>query len=388
MSKVTRSAARKPVWETTPLVLTAGVLVIVTVAVIVNIATAARAGSGVVGYVAILLAAGGVALSLKHPYPGLVVIASAAPLAVAGSLTSTGVWSVACFAAFLLTLRGASALVTGAVIAASNLAAAGWEVGTIDVRVDSTASVAAFAAIVTAAIGSSIRGNLRYRREVEERMHDAEANRATAIDRGVAQERLRIARDLHDSVGHQVAVVNMHLGAAEVHLPPEAAAARDDLAAARRGVQAVLRETQQILRVLRVGDAAERSEHGYRSVGELVETYRSAGMNVEDAIDDLPEDISPNARAAVYRIVQEGLTNAQKHGVGTVSVMLKHEDDRVRVELVNMRDTRAEPDEGTGGNGLVGMRERAESAGGTLEVRAGERLFWLTATIPTRRGES
>lgn len=365
-------------WFRLPRILTRILLVIIGLAVGVNVATAIGAGVGLFGYAAIAATAVGVALGMRHPYAGLVIVAAAAPLGVLGGLMTTGLWSIACFAAFLFVLRGSSALIVGAVIAASNVAAAAWEAGTIDVRIDATASVAGFAAVVAVAIGSSVRGNLRYRREVEQRMHDSETNRLIAVERGIAQERLRIARDLHDSVGHQVAVVSMRLGAAEVHLPVGADSSRDDLAAARTGVQAVLRETQQILRVLRVGDD-DGDLPSLQPLADLVGSYREAGMTVEGSIEEPPATVSPAARAAIYRIVQEGLTNAQRHGVGPISLVVAA-DDGTRIEIVNRRSGSAHRTAG-GGNGLVGMRERAESVGGTFETRTDGRLFTLSAHI-------
>ncbi|MFT4306073.1 MAG: histidine kinase [Microbacterium sp.] len=375
-----------PPWDRVSSVFTLVTLGIMLVAVVVNAATFVINDVPPLAYVAVVLSATGVALALRRPYTGLALVVAAAPAAVAASAVSTGIWSIACFYALLVTLRGSSALITGAVVAISNFVAAGWEVGTIDVHINASASIAAFAAIVAAAIGSAIRGNLQYRKEVEQRMREAELSQETAVERGVAQERLRIARDLHDSVGHQVAVVNMRLGAAEVHLPPDADAARADLASAREAAQAVLRETQEILRVLRIGDDPARAEHTFRSIPELVQRCRDAGMQIEDDISDPPPDISPQASAAIYRIVQEALTNAQKYGVGAVSLAVRSTADDVRIQVVNMRGAHRAAPPGHGGNGLVGMRERAESTGGTLEIRSEERLFWLDAVIPVRGG--
>ncbi|WP_159501481.1 sensor histidine kinase [Microbacterium sp. 18062] len=372
----------RPVWERVPRALALTSLGVIAVALVVNTVTLAVSGSPPLAYVCIVLSATGVAAGLRHPYAGLIPVAAAAPMAVVASVPSTGIWSIACFFVFLIALRGSSALIAGGVVAVSNLAAAGWEAAAIDANVAVSASVAAFAAVMGAAIGSAIRDNASYRREVEQRAHEAELTHATAVERGVAQERLRIARDLHDSVGHQVAVVNMRLGAAEVHLPPGADAARADLVAARAAAQAVLRETQQILSVLRVGDDPARSEHAYHSVAELVERWRDAGMQIEDTIAEPPPDISPQAAAAVFRIVQESLTNAQKHGEGTVSLTVERTEDEIRIQVVNMRSRQTADPQSTGGNGLVGMRERAESAGGGLDVRIDGRLFWLDAVVP------
>ncbi|MFT4122348.1 MAG: histidine kinase [Microbacteriaceae bacterium] len=380
-----RGASR---WEVLPRALESGVLVILLLAVGTEIATAAFDGATVAQYLPVVLIVAGVAASYRVPYLGLGIVAAAPVLAaLVGREPATGIWSMACFAVFLFTLRGLSALLIGAIVAVVNFAAVAGEVGTIDVNVDASASIAAFATVVCAAIGSAVHGNHRYRQEAERRVTDAEAGRVAAVERGIAQERLRIARDLHDSIGHQIAVVNMRLGAAEVHLPPDADETRADLAAARDGVQAVLRETQQILAVLRLGDAEHGLEPtpGLTVIENLVASCREAGMVIEASLEDVTGELSAQASMAAYRIVQEALTNAQKHGEGTVSVTVgPDEHGGVLIEVVNLRRTRGAAAPG-GGNGLVGMRERAESVGGTLSTRADERLFWVTAAIPAER---
>lgn len=386
-----RAARGLGVWEVLPRAVELGTLVVLLLAVGVEIATAAASGAGFVQYLPVLLMAAGVAVSFRVPYLGLAMVAASPLLAVlVGRDPVTGIWSMACFAVFLFTLRGLPATLTGAVIAVANFAAVAWEVGTIDVNVNASASIAAFAAVVCAAIGSAIRGNYRYRLEAERRVADAEAGRRAAVERGVAQERLRIARDLHDSVGHRIAVVNMHLGAAEVHLPADTAPARLDLAAAREGVQAVLRETQQILAVLRVGDADHWLEPtpGHTAIHDLIASFRQAGMIIDASVNDPTGNLSAQASVAAYRIVQEGLTNAQKHGAGSVSLTVRENaTGEVAIDVVNLRrtgGTRAS----SGGNGLIGMRERAESVGGTMTTRVDEKMFWMTATIPHGEGDA
>ncbi|MFT4214607.1 MAG: histidine kinase [Microbacterium sp.] len=378
-------------WEVLPQALESGVLVILLLAVGTEVVTAAIAGAGVLHYLPAALIVLGVATSSRLPYLGLGIVAAAPLTAVlVGRDEAAGIWSMACFATFLFTLRGVSALLTGVVVAVANFTAVAWQLGTIDVHTDASASIAAFAAIVCAAIGSAIHGNHRYRIEAEQRVKDAETSRVAAVERGIAQERLRIARDLHDSIGHQIAVVNMRLGAAEVHLPPDAEATRADLTQARDGVQAVLRETQQILAVLRVGDAEQGLEPtpGHAAIRELVDSFRQAGMAIEASLDDLPGELSAQASVAAYRIVQESLTNAQKHGGGTVSVTVRQDGDSgVSIEVVNLL-RRHGPAALGGGSGLVGMRERAESVGGTLRTHADGSLFQLTATIPREREAS
>ncbi|RLP71205.1 histidine kinase [Mycetocola reblochoni] len=366
--------------------LTRTVLAIIAVSLIVSVATTAAAQGPPLAYLATGLSAAGTALSLSRPIPGLVLVAAAAPVAVLAGTESTGFWSIACFAVFIVVLRGCSPLAGGVIVTVSNFASAAWGVGTVDVNVNASASVAAFAALVATAGASAIRGNLRYRQVADARLRDAEASRTTAVQRGVAEERLRIARELHDSVGHEVAVASMHLGAAEVALPGDAERSLEHLRATRASLQAVLAETQHILAILRVGDEQHAPGRAPRSLDDLVAASREAGMDIDWRVEGDATPLAPESAAALYRIVQEGLTNAAKHGRGTISLAVGYAPDGVEVQLVNVRAAPGGPGGAglgvPGGKGLVGLQERAQSVGGTLRTRADERLFWLTATVP------
>ncbi|WEO76577.1 histidine kinase [Cryobacterium sp. SO2] len=384
-------APRRPMGARGGAVLQIVTTVIMGLAILVELVMVVQAGFPLGGVVAVITMSAGVGLIYRFPYPALALVAAAPLVAAILGWAPISNWSIACFAAFLLTLRGLSGFLTGAVIAAANLASVWIVSGTLNPAVNAEASVAGFAAAATAAAGSAVRESRRYWRELERRTADAIATRAAAVDRSVAEERLRIARDLHDSIGHEIAVVNMHLGAAEVHLPPEAQASRADLAAAQRSVQAVLRETQQILRILRVGseadDLAPTPEHG--RIPALIESYRQAGLTVEATLGDLSLPLPPQVSAAAYRITQEALTNAHKHGTGTVSVRLGTTDPgALIIEVVNMRRPGATGSALGGGHGLVGMQERAASIGGRVDVQSDESLFWMTATLPSNGGNA
>lgn len=183
-------------------------------------------------------------------------------------------------------------------------------------------------------------------------------------------------------------------------------------------MQEVLRETQQILRVLRVGaePAPSGPTPGHTAIAGLVARCRAAGQDIaatlpaeltgQDGLpgtaDDLPDtaDGPPSTAtgpapswpqdvsAAAYRIVQEALTNAHRHGTGRTSLTVTGPDTTglVVVEVVNRHrsagDGRAVPRTG-GGHGLVGMRERATAAGGRLDTHDDGRVFWLRAELPT-----
>ena len=242
--------------------------------------------------------------------------------------------------------------------------------------------MAAFAALVLAATGSAIRVNARYHAEAAARLLTMEESRASEIQREIAQERLRVARDLHDSVGHQIAVVSMRLGSAEVHLPPGAEAARADLDGARTALQSVLRETQEILRVLRDDDAAPTVPARRPSIRHLVAGLRDAGMRLDADVqefDDIPADVALTA----YRIVEEALTNAQKHGEGTTTLRVEvAAGGAISIDVANPLREVPGSRPSSGGLGLIGMRERAEASGGTLDSRWEDGIFRVSASLP------
>jgi signal transduction histidine kinase len=195
---------------------------------------------------------------------------------------------------------------------------------------------------------------------------------------------VRIARDLHDSIGHRIAVVSMHVGAAEVQLDPTPGSddARASLLSARAAIKEVLSETQEILRMLRndgtVQDAGPSVD--FTSVPALVDSFTMAGLPVVakyQGATHLPHAVS----VAVYRIVQEALTNAQRHGHGPVRLVVQVAEGGVTVDVEN--GTRTDRVAAiTGGRGLVGMRERAKSVGGWVEADTTAVRHHLTAWLP------
>lgn len=350
-----------------------------------SVGGAAREGEPIGAVVAVALMAAALLSARRSPFVGL-GLAAASPLssAVLG-WDPIATWSVACFAALWLTLRGMPALVTSVALGGANWLAASLYADALPPTFFAVASIAGGTAVLLAAVGSAVIGHQKYWSSLEQRTREATAGRQTAVERSVAEERVRIARDLHDSVGHRIAVMSMRLGAAEVHLPAGADATRADLVALREDVRSVLAETQQILKVLRVGsgEAAVDPTPGFERITELVDTYKAAGLRIEDHLDvadvTLPQDVS----TAAYRITQESLTNAQRYGTGAASLTVTVTiDGTVTIEVANVRRTDRRP--GGGGNGLVGMRERAESAGGRLDAGTDGRLFWVRAELPGR----
>jgi signal transduction histidine kinase len=334
------------------------------------------------GYIDLLVTLAGVALAWYRPWPGIILMACGPLVAMILGWDPLVPWTMTVFATFVFTLRGLPGLPVGVLVAAANFSAVAVYTGIGVANV--YAAVSAISALAAAAAGSAIRGHRQYWDELEKRTQDAVSNRELEVEHRVAEERLRIARDLHDVVGHEVAVISMHLGAAEIHLPVGADASRDDLAAARVGVQSVLRETQSILAVLRVGaeDDSLTPAAGYAGIVDLVETFRSAGLVVDADIDHAPSGLSPNISTAAYRIAQEALTNAQRYGTGSVGLRVEVDAGSVTVEARNpTRGAGTGPDRTGSGYGLVGMRERAASANGRLDIDIADGVFRVRAIL-------
>lgn len=204
----------------------------------------------------------------------------------------------------------------------------------------------------------------------------------------VANERLRIARDLHDAVAHNVAIINVHAGAAERLLADAPPAVKASLIEIRNASRAVLDELQDIVALLRrTGGTDEPDARPTTAAGipGLIESFRALGMSVEASVAT-GLVLTPAANAAAYRVVQEGLTNAHRHGGGFAAVRTHADGAYLHIDIENPVD-QDHQNEGSG-FGLVGMRERVTAAGGTLDIRARPGTFAIHVTLPlaTRDG--
>ncbi|MBN0038931.1 hypothetical protein JN535_01930 [Cellulosimicrobium cellulans] len=236
-------------------------------------------------------------------------------------------------------------------------------------------------------LGSAVRANRDYVLALE---HEAVAIRAARVSetaRHVTDERLRIARDLHDAVAHSIAAINMHAGAAERHLRTDPARAEDSLRQARSASRTVLLELRDIVAVLRSTQRAEDDDVTGRvsasGVPALLAEARTRGDAVRADVDVELAGLDPAVGAALYRVVQEALTNAHRHGDGDVTVTIRDDGDAVVVDVVNR--VAVVQGRSVGGYGLVGMRERVEQAGGRLEVGGDAGVFFVHAWLPQTR---
>ena len=246
-------------------------------------------------------------------------------------------------------------------------------------------------------LGDAVRSRRQSVAALEERARHLQQSRDEETRRRVAEERLRIARDLHDSVAHTMATINVQAGAAAHVIERHPGQAKEALRIVQQASREVLEELNALLGLLRVdaGDQADRAPTpGLDQLGKLAESTRRAGLevalDVRRAVAGLPQSVT----VAAYRIVQESLTNVVRHAGSHAAATVIVEDDGdggLRVEVVDDGTGPAAPPangngSGSGGGagvGLVGMRERAESTGGTLEAgRRPEGGFSVRATWP------
>jgi signal transduction histidine kinase len=225
-----------------------------------------------------------------------------------------------------------------------------------------------------------------YLQLVQASAEDAERRRDDDLRRRLGEERLHIARDLHDVVAHHLAVANAQAGTAAHLLTKNPEQARELLAGLSGSTSAALRELKATVGLLRnPGDdsaAGTTPAPGLDQLPELVEACRAAGIDVSVAGDGTPRPMPPLVELTAFRIVQEALTNVTKHAVRpVVTICLTYGADVFSAHVVN---TSARPGPaGTGGYGLIGMRERALAIGGSVQAGpAGPDEYAVCLTIP------
>ncbi|MEV4315615.1 histidine kinase [Actinocrispum sp. NPDC049592] len=196
-------------------------------------------------------------------------------------------------------------------------------------------------------------------------------------------ERARIAREMHDAVAHRISLVSLHAGGLTV----ANGLSQDDVRSAgdliRSAAVQALQELRTALGVLRADEAVSLEQPGLDRLDDLVDEARAAGQRITLTVHGDLRDAPPSIGRAAYRIVQEGLTNARKHAAGAdVTVLLHHTDDMLRVRVGNRVVADALDVPGSR-RGLIGLRERAVLAGGSLSHgRTDTGEFVLNAELP------
>jgi signal transduction histidine kinase len=230
---------------------------------------------------------------------------------------------------------------------------------------------------------------VRQQLDLVSQLRDAQAGLA---DRTRAEERNRIGRELHDVIAHTLTVSLLHITSARLAVEHDPEDAARSLAEAERLGRESLEEVRMAVGLLNSRGESGRTTPlpGVDGLPTLVERFRSAGSDVSLTVDGDSRRLHATTGLAVYRIVQEAMTNAIKHGGGApTAVRLAVDTETVRLDV----DTASQPGSGSGsgsGLGLVSMRERAEALGGTCEAGPGGQGWLVAATLPltpTRRRE-
>jgi len=218
-------------------------------------------------------------------------------------------------------------------------------------------------------VGFGIGGKFREVDEAKERAERAEREREERARRAVADERARIARELHDVIGHSVSVMTVQSSAVRRLLEPDQEKERAALLVVERTGREALAEMRRMVGVLRRPEEAPAlaPQPSLEQLERLVEQARDAGLPVELRIEGAPKQLPTGVDLTAYRLVQEGLTNAIKHArAQRAEVVVRYSDGHV--ELTVSDDGPGGGDGDKGGHGLVGMRERVSVYGGELEA--------------------
>ena len=221
------------------------------------------------------------------------------------------------------------------------------------------------------------------------RRRAAQAHRAVARSgelarSAVVEERARIARELHDVVAHSISIIAVQAGAAEALIDRDADRARDHIGLVRITARETMTEMRRLLDVLRTDEIGYAPQPGLARLGDLLAEADAAGLTVELVEDGERPHLPAGLDLVAFRIVQESLTNARKHGEGAAArCWLRYRASAIEIEIVNGVSADDPSNRTDGGHGLIGMRERASLFGGSFE--AGVRddgSFHVRAVLP------
>lgn len=223
---------------------------------------------------------------------------------------------------------------------------------------------------------------LRHRRQrVARTAHELQRERRLAV----AEERTRIARDLHDSAAHAINVILVQAGAARLLQQDNPSASRDALTTIEDVARDTIGEIDQLVRTLREDANNHEPEPptGLAALDSLVERSRTAGLTIHLDVKGARVALPAAVDQAAYRILQESLTNAARHGGGRADVEIGYGDSELILDITNPVSPDANGGNDTG-HGILGMRERTALLGGTLETSRDGGRFRVHARLPRR----
>lgn len=329
--------------------------------------------AGVIGALAVACVAISGSLAGFDLAVGLVVYA------VAASRPPRTAWSVA--GALVLT-SGLASWVWEAPVPMV-LAADSAETTGTDLRLASITSLVVFT-LAAMAIGTSVRNSRLHLADLVDRANAIARDRDQQAQLARSAERTRIAHEMHDVVAHSLSVMIALADGASAALDRAPDRSRTALAELSGTGRSALADMRRILGVLQGDDAPLEPQPGVVDVDALVERFRTAGLPVRTSGLGTPLPDDAGVQLAVYRILQESLTNALRHAPGTagVDVVVRRTPTAVEVDVTDAGATVPRTDAGGSGNGLIGMRERAAVYGGTVEAGPTRTGWRVHAVLP------
>ena len=265
----------------------------------------------------------------------------------------------------------------------ASLAAAATLLG-VGAAIGKAGQLFAYAILFAAAwaIGDSLGARRAYTRELEEKAERLERERATEAARAVAEEQTRIGRELHDVIAHNLSVIVVQAAAANDVFDARPDRAREALREIEATGRSALGELRGLLGAVSGDDTQFAPPPGLEQLDALVTQVRSAGLEVSVSVEGTPRALPIAIDLSAYRVVQEALTNTLKHAhASRVGVDLRFTDDALAIEVRD--DGRGNGNGGGTGSGLIGMRERVVTYGGTLRVGpAAGGGFLVAASFP------
>jgi uncharacterized protein (TIGR03382 family) len=336
----------------------------------------------------VLLALGGAALLARRRYPVAVLVAALVSAIWAQALGAKVVWFAVIVAFFTAVMARQRAAAIGSLVV--GYVAAVWPPWLIGQR--NHTSVAFALALAAGLMFMLVIAELIRIRS--QRAAALERSREEELRRRASEERMRMARDLHDVVAHNISVINVQANTALHLMDRQPERARTALATINDVSKQALVELRSVLGVLRDvdtrGDAPRTPAPGLARLGDLVETAGAAGLTVRVQEDGQRAPLPADVDLTAYRIIQEALTNSTRHSGGTTAtVRLVFGDGGLRVEVDDDGTARGAGQPSArvngSGNGIAGMTERAVALGGTLA--AGPRPeggFAVRAWLPAR----
>ncbi|MGH8888912.1 MAG: sensor histidine kinase [Acidothermaceae bacterium] len=298
----------------------------------------------------------------RAPLASLVVVLVAGDAQTLASKSPGSLWAFACYLLVAYSVAAKTSSEGRAAVGGSLVVVALWLQEMHDHGADYLFIVIVFGGVWL--LGRAVR-------QWQARATSAERNQDDRAIEAVADERARIARELHDLVAHGVSVIAIQADAAEAALDHDPELAREPLRAIKTSSREALDEMRRLLALLRIDDQAgpRRPQPGLGELDGLVDSVQRAGLPVRVVIDGTADHLPPGVDLAAFRVVQEGLTNVLKHaGAVPTRVSVRYALDAVTVQVSNDKPSGHRPSSPRvgGGHGLVGLRERAAIVGGEL----------------------